>query len=93
MGLLRHTAPHLWHIFSIHFSNWGVGAVETRALSIGSENPFLCNSLPPHHPRKGAHSQIAREPVFELYLAPDLLWIWPTSLGKTDKSRIEGGSS
>ena len=54
--------------------------------------PLLSTVSPPHHPTKGADSQIAHEPVYEPHPAPNLLWIWPPSLGKTDKSTIEGGT-
>ena len=46
--------------------------------------------FPPHHPKGPIHKTPANEFMNPTW-APDLLWIWPRSLGTTGKSTMEGG--
>ena len=46
--------------------------------------------IPQHHPEKANHKSHVNQ-FMNPTRAPDLLWIWPSSLGESDKSTMEGG--
>ena len=83
-----------WQVLTV-MAVWAVVAVSVVTATPLKVNPPFPTSWisPPHHPEKRDDSQIARGPVHEPHLAPNLLWIWPPSLAKTDKSTIEGWGS